>query len=438
MVIGKRMMMWMGAGLLVPSLSHALSVGRLEVQSTLGEPFRAELVVSDLNGIAAADVQASLASESDFSQLGVPMTGYSGALNISTRAAGVDRVVVKIQSRQPLNDPFLDVVIKIKAGQNTRLQHLTALIDPPQRPTPDSLPLLADGAGSRAPIELSNSTAAHVTVPKNNEKPLIPLASEPPPLAPAPVAPPPPLMTEAERATAPKYVVQKNDSLWKIATRLQGSLNKPAGQIMTQIRQLNEKAFVRGNPDQLKSGAELVLPKPEKPQQDLVAQRVTPPPAPPQKPVTAKPVAPPSTPLLPRSGRLPRAEMTLIAPTSTGIAQGNSMTTGRRTGVQPLSRDLATRVGQARQKTVALRREVLELDAQVAVNDQKIALQNAKLAELEQRLKARKDAKRRAQAQSTVPVIALTLAALFGSALLGVQPVYAATEQAIMLEDLAV
>lgn len=435
MGLGKQMMMWMGAGLLVPSLSHALSVGRLEVQSTLGEPFRAEIVVSDLNGIAAADVHASLASESDFSQLGVPMTGYSGGLTISTRAVGVDRVVVKIQSRQPLNDPFLDMVIKIKAGQNTRLQHLTALIDPPKHQEVDQLPRLAESPASHQPLELASTPTPHspATV---LEKPLVPLSSEPPPLTAA--AAPPPLMTEAERASAPKYVVQKNDSLWKIATRLQGSLNKPAGQIMTQIRQLNEKAFVRGNPDQLKSGAELVLPKADKPVQDLVAQRAAPPPPPAPKPVAAKPIAPPSTPPIVRSGRLPRAEMTLIAPTGTGIAQGNSMTTGRRTGVQPLSRDLATRVGQARQKTVALRREVLELDAQVAVNDQKIALQNAKLAELEQRLKARKDAKRRAQAQSTVPVIALTLAALLGGAVLGVQPVYAATEQAIMLEDLAV
>lgn len=435
MGLGKQMMMWMGAGLLVPSLSHALSVGRLNVQSTLGEPFRAEIVVTDLNGIAAADVQAALASESDFSQLGVPLTGYSGGLTISTRAAGVDRVVVKIQSRQPLNDPFLDVVIKIKAGKNIRLQHLTALIDPPRRQDSDQLPLLAESAAPNKPLELA-STPSSPSKPSTLEKPLVPLSSEPPPMAAATptVAP---LMTDAERAAAPKYVVKANDSLWKIASGLKDTLNKPTGQIMKQIRQLNETAFKRGDPNQLKQGAQLVLPKAEKPAQDLVTQRTTPPVIPAPKPLTPKPIAPPPTTPMVRSGRLPQAEMTLIAPTGTGIAQGNSLISGRRTGVQPLSRDLATRVGQARQKTVALRREVLELDAQVAVNDQKIALQNAKLAELEQRLKARKDAKRRAQAQSTVPVIALTLAALFGSTF-GAQPVYAATEQAIMLEDLAV
>ena len=160
MGLGKQMMMWMGAGLLVPSLSHALSVGRLNVQSTLGEPFRAEIVVTDLNGIAAADVQAALASESDFSQLGVPLTGYSGGLTISTRAAGVDRVVVKIQSRQPLNDPFLDVVIKIKAGKNIRLQHLTALIDPPRRQDSDQLPLLAESAAPNKPLELASTPSS--------------------------------------------------------------------------------------------------------------------------------------------------------------------------------------------------------------------------------------------------------------------------------------
>lgn len=236
-------------------------------------------------------------------------------------------------------------------------------------------------------------------------------------------------MSAAERATAPRYVVRQNDSLWKIASTLQKQRNTSVGNLMTQIRQLNQDAFLKGDPNQLKQGATLVLPKPEKAQVSLTQDRPDLEPIRVPAPITRKPttLAPVATPNLHR-GALPRAEMTLVAPTRQGMAQGNSTLTGRNRGVQPLSRDLATRVGSARRKTASLRREITELDAQVTANDQKIAMQNAKLAELEQRLKARKEAKKRLIMTKT-PVVALAAAGLLSS-LLGIQPAHAAPTQA--------
>jgi pilus assembly protein FimV len=427
MAVRTRMIAWLGATLLLPELSHALTVGRLDVRSALGEPFRAELIVSDLGNISASQIQASLATENDFSQLGINRSGYAGALNFSVSGDG-SRAVVSIRSNQPLNEPYLELVVRIAAGNNVRLQHVTALLDPPHSRTADT-PNLALDSSSPATIEPKahiNTNSTNKSKP-SNETALVPMLGEPPPLASSPSLAP--AMTDTERATSPHYVVRPNDSLWKIASTLQKQRNTSVGHLMTQIRQLNQDAFLKGDPNQLKQGATLVLPKPEKPQISLTQDRTDLEPMRVPPPITRKPtlIAPLITPHLHR-GALPRAEMTLVAPTRQGMAQGNSTLTGRNSGVQPLSRDLATRVGSARRKTALLRREITELDAQVTANDQKIAMQNAKLAELEQRLKARKEAKKRLIMTKT-PVVALAAAGLLSS-LLGIQPAHAAPAQA--------
>lgn len=434
MVIRKRMMIGLGASLLLPSFSHALTVGRLDVRSALGEPFYAELVISNLGTSDAKNVQASLAADSDFNQLGLQRNAYGAGLQVSQRINAEGQVVVSVRSHQPLTDPFLDVVVKIKDGTNTRLQHLTALVDIPKTRSINprqNLPETGFTVLAVTPVQQipsmpqTRKTAANVALQANQNTPLIPILSAPPELK-MPI--PEPRLTPEQLNHAPRYTVQRNDSLWRIASKLQSSHQQSVGQLMSQIRQLNPNAFVGGDPNHLKQDADLILP-PLATEQDLLTQKpITEAAKPAPIALVAKPVAPTKpTAIVTRRGRLPAAEMMLLAPNQTGLAAGNTTHTGRKSGVQPFSRDLLQRVGQTRRHTASLRQEVIELDAQVTANDQKIAMQNTKIAELQQRLKARREAQRLAQSGKTtvLPTIAFTALALLSSALLGIQPVYA-------------
>lgn len=432
---------WLGASLMLPVLSHALTVGALKVQSTLGEPFRAEVIVTDLDGIAPADIEASLANELDVAQLGIETLSAADDLMISSEASGSNKVVIRLRTRRPLNEPFLDLVLRVRAGQNVRLQHMTALINPENNTPKTSVATGGKTILPNLPVDQnSNNTPANSDSSKSNpddknnnndEVALVPSRRAPPalinPNSSSPDTPPPAvIMSAEERAKAPRYTVKNNDSLWKISKNLEQPLNQPAKVIMSQLRELNQDAFFDGDTNRLKRGASLILPK-AKIEKELISTPATATAT--AKPVAPKPIVPANTPTVTptvRSGRLPQAEMTVIAPTTSGLAQGNSPNAGRTSGTQPLSRDLAQQVGQARIVTNSLRKEVLELDAQVAANDKKIGLQNSKLAELEQRLKARKAAQRRAAVKSTVPVVAFVLFAALGGNLLGQQPIYAA------------
>jgi len=441
MVIRRRTMIWLGASVLLPSFSHALTVGQLQVRSALGEPFEAELIVSEIGATDPKQLAASLASDSDFNQLGIQRDAYSAGLQVTHRLDARGRMVVSVRSNKPLTEPFVDVVVKIQDGNNTRLQHLTALVDIPKTRQANPLPNLPTGSSKTGFTELAAKTVQQIPdMPKSNkpapatlqaqqEKPLIPIQGEPPELK-MPSSTPEPVLSAEQQARAPRYVVQANDSLWQIASRLQSSHQQPVNQLMTQIRQLNPTAFRRGDPNQLKQNHNLMLPPLPTPVQDMLAQQAQPQPAPPAaKPVAAKTVtaAPKPVQAVTRRGRLPNAEMILLAPNQAGLATGNNTQTGRNAGIQPFSRDLLQRVGQARRHTASLRQEVIELDAQVTANDQKIAMQNAKIAELQQRLKARREAQRLAQSGKTtaLPTIAFTALALLSSAMLGIQPAYA-------------
>lgn len=451
MVIRKRMMIGLGAGLLLPGFSHALTVGRLDVRSALGEPFYAELVISDLGTSDAKNIQASLAGDSDFKQLGLQRNVYGSGLQISQRTDAQGRVIVSVRGNQPLTDPFLDVVVKIKDGRNTRLQHLTALVDIPKNrqnnPSPN-LPETGFTALVVTPVQQmpsmpqpqSRKPAATLPLQAQRDIPLIPLSGEPPELT---MSVPEPLLSPEQLNRAPRYTVQRNDSLWQIASKLQDRHQQSVGQLMSQIQQLNPNAFVRGDPNQLKQDANLILP-PLAREQDLLAQQpILEAVKPAAAPQVAKPVTPTKpTALVTRRGRLPNAEMMLLAPNQMGLAAGNTTQSGRNQGVQPFSRDLLQRVGQTRRHTASLRQEVIELDAQVTANDQKIAMQNAKIAELQQRLKARREAQRLAKSGKTtaLPTIAFTALALLSSAMLGIQPAYAdagATETAAAVTEQA-
>lgn len=455
MVLRKRLFASLSTGLLPlfsvslwsASFSHALVIQPVQVKSALGEPFYAEVPLSDLGAVRLQDLAVGMASPQELADLGVRSGSYNGTLSFNIQAISADRGIIVIRGRQPVNEPFIDFVLRVKNGQNTRLQRVNAMIDPADKNK--KLVNLQTQKQSQNPVQASTSTAVSLatsTTPtidipaSRNEKPLPSTERKlnvvnalPPDMTPqqptgiqasskAAVA------KEIEVSTAPqknqpRHVVKKNESLWKIAKQLEPQLKQPVGQIMQRIRDMNQDAFIAGDPNQLKRGATLILPERDQNTTLVATPQVTSP----FRPVPKAPTASASTPIN-RSGRLPKAELTLVAPNVQGSAQGNS-STGQNVGFQPLPREIVLKIGQERRKTVLMQHEVSELDAQLALNDKKIAMLNAKLAELEHQLKTRNQAKKlpaqkqhmqalppKKVANAILPIVAFASMGLFGFA----------------------
>ncbi|MCJ8160997.1 FimV/HubP-related protein [Acinetobacter zhairhuonensis] len=188
---------------------------------------------------------------------------------------------------------------------------------------------------------------------------------------PTPTAP----VSERKNPANNQHVVQNNESLWAIAQRVSSEQNRPIGEVMQQIKSQNSHAFIQGDINRLRRGVTLNLQtNTNKPQQKIVTPADT----------TVK-----------QSGkakyRLNQAEMSLIAEKSSEATNG---TAKQKTENEQISNELSSKVMTSREKTVKLQRNVTQLELALRQKDQRIQLLNARLAQLQQQLKAQQAQKK--------------------------------------------
>ena len=119
------------ACVVAPLLGHAAGLGRLTLQSALGEPLRAEVEITSLQPGEADSLTARLGSPEAFRQAGIE---YSPTL-VSIRVA-LDRrdgkPFLRLTSVRPIDDPFLDVIVELQWATGRLVREYTFLLDPPQ------------------------------------------------------------------------------------------------------------------------------------------------------------------------------------------------------------------------------------------------------------------------------------------------------------------
>ena len=71
MVLRKLAMALLSLGVVLPGLTHALALREVKTTSALGEPFSAELELSDLGDLTDQDIKVGLAQPEDFERLGI-------------------------------------------------------------------------------------------------------------------------------------------------------------------------------------------------------------------------------------------------------------------------------------------------------------------------------------------------------------------------------
>ena len=175
-----------------------------------------------------------------------------------------------------------------------------------------------------------------------------------------------------------KHVVQSNESLWAIASRVASEQNRSVNSVMQQIKANNEHAFIQGNANRLKRGVTLNL-------QEASAEDSA------RKVVKNKAEHPKTKQSGTAKYRLSQAEMSLVAEREDNSAHGSASKNDKSNVTSP---DLSSKVMTSREKTVKLQRNVTQLEIALNQKDHRIQLLNARLAQLQQQLKNQQDAKK--------------------------------------------
>lgn len=175
------------------------------------------------------------------------------------------------------------------------------------------------------------------------------------------------------KAGEQQHVVRSNESLWSIASQLSAQSKHSIPELMQQIKDNNEHAFVGGDMNRLQQGVALNLDGIQQPRQSKPVTTKA------QKPISGK-----------AKYRINEAEMSLVAEHAQDSAQGISK---KNTQVNQTSSELSSKVMTARQKTVKLQKNVTDLELGLRQKDQRIQVLNTRLAQLEQQLKQQEQAK---------------------------------------------
>lgn len=224
----------------------ALSLGRLTVQSALGEPLRAEIDIPDIGQDEADTLRSTVATPEAFAAAGLDFNAALTSVRVSLQRRADGRAYLRVTSDKAINEPFVDLVVEAQWASGRMLRDYTMLFDPPNlRAVPAAAPTAAQ-VGAATPSSASAKPSTPTTESASAKA--------------APAAKPRTEPVKAANATDGKQVtVRAGETASKIA-----DANKlpdiSLDQMLVAMLRQNPDAFINGNLNRLKSGAVLNLP----------------------------------------------------------------------------------------------------------------------------------------------------------------------------------
>src|SRR2546427_446791 len=293
--------------LILPTLAWAAGLGKLSVLSQLGQPLSAEIEIVSLQKGEGDTLGARLAPGEVFRQANIDLNPALMSVKFAVQRRPSGQYVMTLTSGQPINEPFIDVLVELNWANGRLVREYTFLLDPPeyagppklkalqtaQLPAaelsepvalappvdpvpPASLPEPVPGArgASAAPIAPAQVAAAETGAPAQETAgesaspapaQVQVLPAEGKPAEPVPVqgdsalAAAPPAKLVQEFGVADIYEVVRGDTLSKIAIR-----NRVEGvslqQMLVALFRANPEAFVADNMNRLRAGKIISIP----------------------------------------------------------------------------------------------------------------------------------------------------------------------------------
>ncbi len=230
----------------------ALSLGRITVQSALGEPLQAEVEIPEINAEEAASLKVTIALPDAFRAAGLDYNPAMASLQVTLQRRTDGRAYIRISGDKAINDPFVDMILETRWASGRIVRDYTLLFDPPK-----------DRQAAQTVL-----TPAQVAAQPLAQRPPAPIVVKPQPRqAPTSVLADPrqsiPVQAENKKLNdANTVAVNQGDTAGKIAANI-----KPASvsldQMLVAMLRSNPNAFIGQNINRIKAGAVIDIPTEE-------------------------------------------------------------------------------------------------------------------------------------------------------------------------------
>lgn len=242
----KRLIQGLLLGLLAVHINaYGLGLGQIQLNSALNQPLSAEIRLLSATPDDADSIDVSLASYETFSKVGIDRPSILAMLRFNVAAQG-DGYVIKIDSHDPIREPFLDFILEVTWSSGRVLREYTLLLDPPEfkraQPTQIQAPVTQQRvAAPKTPIKAVTTTQKSVATPPK-------LAGT---------------ITPTDKGGVSYGPVRNGETLWRIAKEMRKGSSVSTQQMLMALLEENPKAFIAGDINRLKRGSILRLNNPD-------------------------------------------------------------------------------------------------------------------------------------------------------------------------------
>lgn len=356
--------------LLAPVSGHSLGIGDIKLHSVLNQNLNAEISLVVSAGEKASDIKVNLAPPDKFDEAGVPWASFLSNIKFTTVVGANGSVIIKLSSREAVKEPFLNFLLEVSWPKGSLYREFTVLLDPPAVYKQSTLPVFT---GSES-YESEQAVISQRQLKQRQQA-----------------------SAEGGLSRASEYgPTRRNDTLWKIAEQAGRQEGVSVEQMMIAMYEENPQAFYKENVHALLAGKTLKIPQREAvlkfSRKQALAEFNR------QTKVWENRLAPAPIETALAKKESPDNQLTLVAPTEADVAENaiiapeNKQVTAKKVDevlpAPPKAIDKQV-VSAAPPVNDALQSKVAELEKQLAMMQQILALKDQQLAALQNQSQAK-------------------------------------------------
>lgn len=113
--------------------AYATGFGDTEVHSHLGEPLDVSLQVLGIDDYSDDNLHFTIAAKNIYKQMGVDFNFSHDHLKLQVERNNHQQVILRIRSRKPINEPFVNFIVQLKSPIGVHIKEVTALLELPKK-----------------------------------------------------------------------------------------------------------------------------------------------------------------------------------------------------------------------------------------------------------------------------------------------------------------
>ena len=140
----------LAAALAMPGMAASVGLGKLTLQSSLGQPLSAQIELTSVAQEELGSVTARIADSSLYRQNNLAYQGVLSRARVTMERLPNGDAILKVTTPSSVVEPYLDLLVEVNWASGRVVRAYTFLLDPPGMPAAPSVDPVTPAARRRA------------------------------------------------------------------------------------------------------------------------------------------------------------------------------------------------------------------------------------------------------------------------------------------------